>query len=189
MAQRVLDRLQQVFGDAIVEARSCSGDEIAVVRREDWLRVATFLKQDPACAFDMFIDVSGADYPKDELRFEVWLRLYSLPHNHRICLKTRVPEDDPRVDSVAGLWKGANWFEREAYDLLGILFDGHPDLRRILLYEGFEGHPLRKDYPADRTQPLVPYREVAPTKSPPFAEDEGMPWSRLAGGRRTRDTL
>lgn len=188
MSQHVLDRLQQVFGSAIVETRSCSGDEIAVVRREDWLRVATFLKEDPACAFDMFIDVSGADYPKAELRFEVWLRLLSLQHHHRICLKTRVPEDDPSVDSVVGLWKGANWFEREAFDLLGIRFAGHPDLRRILMYEGFEGHPLRKDYAAERTQPLVPYRDVTSTKLPPFAADEGMPWSRTAGGRRTRDT-
>ena len=188
MAQRVLDHLQQSLGTALVQTMSCSGDEIAVVRREDWLRVARFLRDDPACAFDMFIDLTCVDYPKDEQRFEVWLRLLSLTHGHRVCLKTRVAEEDPRVDSVVELYKGADWFEREAYDLFGVLFEGHPGLRRILLYEGFEGHPLRKDYPAERTQPLVPYREAMPTKLPPFGEDEGMPWSRSRGGRRSRDT-
>lgn len=187
MAQRVLDRLQEVFGAAILSTRSCSGDEVAVVGRKDFLRVARFLHDDPACAFEMFIDLTAVDYPKDAERFAVWLRLLSLRHGHRICLETRAPEEDPTVDSVSELWKGANWFEREAYDLMGVRFTGHPDLRRILLYPEFEGHPLRKDYPAERAQPLVPYREAMPTKLPPFGPDEGMPWSRH-DGRRSRDT-
>jgi NADH-quinone oxidoreductase subunit C len=189
MAQRVLDRLKEAFGDAIISATAPSGDEKALVARKDYQRVAAFLRDDPACAFDMFVDLTAVDYPKDEERFEVWLRLYSIKHGHRICLATRAPEDDPRVDTVSGLWKGANWFERECYDLIGVIFEGHPNLTRILMYEPFEGHPLRKDYPADRTQPLVPYREAMPTKLPPFGPDEGLPWSRLAGGRRSRDTL
>lgn len=189
MAQRVLDRLKETFGAAILSTRAPSGDETAVVAPHDWLRVATFLHDDPACEFDLFVDETAVDYPKDELRFAVQLRLCSVRHRHRICLETRVPEDDPTVPSVTGLWKGALWFEREAWDLMGIKFAGHPDLRRILLYEEFEGHPLRKDYPAERAQPLVPYREAVTTKPPPFGPDEGMPWSRQTGGRRSRDTL
>jgi len=87
-------------------------------------------------------------------RFEVVTHLYSLPHNQRLRVKAPVPEDDPRIDSLLPVWEGANWFEREAYDMFGITFDGHHDLRRILLYEGFEGYPLRKDYPQDKEQPL-----------------------------------
>jgi NADH-quinone oxidoreductase subunit C len=189
MAQRVLDRLREVFGDTIVSTRSCAGDEVAVVGRKDYRRVAAFLRDDPACAFDLFVDLTAVDYPKDEERFAVWLRLCSIRHGHRICLETRAPEEDPRVDSVTELWKGAIWFEREVWDLMGVRFDGHPDLRRILMYEEFEGHPLRKDYPAERTQPLVPYREAMTTKLPPFGPDEGLPWSRITGGRRSRDTL
>lgn len=188
MAQRVLDRLKQVFGDAIA-TRSACGDEIATVSRGDWKRVATFLKDDAACACDMFIDLTAIDYPKDEERLVVQLRLLSLKLKHRICLETRVSEEDPTVETVTDLWKGAAWFERECWDLFGVRFEGHPNLRRILLYEEFEGHPLRKDYPVERTQPLVPYREVLPTKLPPFGPDEGLPWSRIAGGRRSRDTL
>ena len=171
MAQRVLDRLREVLGDTIVETRSCSGDEIAFVRRSDWHRVAEFLRDDPACAFDMFVDLTGCDYPKEEERLEVWLRLYSLRHKQRICLKTRVPEDDPTVGTVTDLWKGASWFERETYDMLGVRFEGHPDLRRILLYEQFEGHPLRKDYPLARRWPLVPERD--PITQPWYPRTEG----------------
>jgi len=100
---------------------------------------------------------------------------------HRIRLKARIGDaggKTARIASLVPVWAGSNWFEREAYDMFGIEFVGHPDLRRILLYEEFRGHPLRKDYPAERPQPLVPYREGVAGKLPPFGPSEGMPFGR-----------
>jgi NADH-quinone oxidoreductase subunit C len=96
-------------------------------------------------------------YPgrEDAPRFEVVYHLYSVAHNHRLRVKAGVDEDDPVVPSAVPLWPIANWFEREVWDMFGVRFTGHPDLRRLLLYEAFEGHPLRKDYPVNRRQPLI----------------------------------
>jgi len=108
------------------------------------------------------------------------LHLYSIGNKHRLRLKTRVGDQDgdgAELDTLTGVWEGANWLERETYDMMGIVFRGHPDLRRILLYPEFVGHPLRKDYPADRTQPLVPYREGY-EKVAPFGPNEGMSFGR-----------
>jgi NADH-quinone oxidoreductase subunit C len=113
-------------------------------------------------------------------RFEVVLHLRSLERGHRVRIKARVGEEDgsgAEIDSLVPIWKGANWFEREAYDMFGVVFRGHPDLRRILMYPEFQGFPLRKDYPADRIQPLVPFRDV-PGKLSPFGPDEGMSFGR-----------
>src|SRR6185312_9138385 len=121
----------------------------------------------------------------DVPRFEVVCHLRSFEKNHRIRIKARVGDEEgngAEIDSIVPVWKGANWFERECYDLLGIVFRGHPDLRRILMYPEFEGHPLRKDYPANRIQPLVPFREGTLGKLPPFGPDEGMSF-----GRQTHD--
>jgi len=96
-------------------------------------------------------------------RFEVVYHLYSLSKNHRLRVKIPVAGEDPVVDSLTPLWKGANWLEREVWDMFGIRFRGHPDLRRILLYEQFEGYPLRKDYPVNYRQPLVKERELEGT--------------------------
>jgi NADH-quinone oxidoreductase subunit C len=139
----------------------------------------------------MFVDLCGVDYPtREEGRFEVVLHLYSTSRRHRVRVKARVGDqegDGAEIDSVSEVWPGANWFEREAYDLMGITFKGHPDLRRILMYPEFEGHPLRKDYPANKTQPLVPYRTEAEAGVPldkltPFGADEGMPFGRNMWG-------
>jgi NADH-quinone oxidoreductase subunit C len=97
---------------------------------------------------------------------------------HRVRVKTRVSGADPRVATLTGVWAGANWQEREVFDMYGVKFEGHPDLRRILMYEEFEGFPLRKDYPANRAQPLVSYREGTFNKLGPFLHDEGMPLNR-----------
>src|SRR5690606_341290 len=108
-------------------------------------------------------DLTAVDYPEREPRFEVVSHVYSLELGHRLRLKTRVGDlegNSADVDSLTSLWASASWLEREAYDMFGIRFVGHPDLRRILLYPEFEGHPLRKDYPADRIQPLIPFRDV-----------------------------
>ena len=184
MSQLVLDKLKAKFGDRILETSSFRGDDVAIVSPMDWLEVATFLRDDPACDMSMFIDITAVDYPERDARFDLLLFLYSLHKGHRVRLKTRLHDEnaDPgrpaRVKTVTSLWAAANWFEREVWDMFGIRFDGHPDLRRILMYEEFEGHPLRKDYAADRTQPLIPYRPEAVDKLAPFRADEGMPFGR-----------
>lgn len=108
--------------------------------------------------FDVFLDVTAVDWPGQALRFEVVHHFYSTAHRVRVRLKTRVPEADPTVDSLVSLYGSAAFMERECHDMYGIRFRGNADLRPILLYEGFVGHPLRKDYPKQQEQPLVPYR-------------------------------
>jgi NADH-quinone oxidoreductase subunit C len=189
MSERVLETLKARFGAAVIDSHSQFGDDTAVIDPTSWKAVATFLRDDPSMSFDMFVDLCAVDYPTRTPRIEVVLHLYSVARRHRIRLKSRVGEEDmvgAEIATVSDLWPGASWFERETYDLMGVTFLGHPDLRRILMYPEFEGHPLLKDYPADRTQPLVPYRTEAEAGLPleklaPFGRDEGMPFP-LAGG-------
>jgi len=108
-------------------------------------------------AFDLFLDVTAVDWPEAPLRFEVVHHFYSTTHKVRVRLKTRVPEAEPLVDSLVSVYGSAGYMERECHDMYGIQFRGNADLRPILLYEGFVGHPLRKDYPKAKEQPLVPY--------------------------------
>jgi NADH-quinone oxidoreductase subunit C len=108
--------------------------------------VMTFLRDDPRCRFVCFIDLCGVDYPDRPMRFDVVIHLLSPRHNIRVRVKAETDEATP-VPTIIGVFPAANWFEREAYDLYGIVFDGHPDLRRLLTDYGFEGHPLRKDFP------------------------------------------
>ncbi len=187
MAKRVVDRLRQQFGERILEHSDHRGDEQVVVAPSDWKAVATFLRDDEQTAMNQFIDLTAVDYPEREPdlpRFDVVLIVRSLEKKHRIRVKTRVGDGQP-LDSLVGVWVGANWAEREVWDMFGIRFQGHPDLRRILLYEEFEGHPLRKDYPIDRPQPLVPYREVPDLeKLPPYGVEEGQPWTRVDWSQR-----
>jgi NADH-quinone oxidoreductase subunit C len=186
MSERVLQVLKEKFGDAVLETHSYRGDDTAIVDAPRWNEICRFLRDDPQMDMNLFVDLCGADYPDREPRFEVVLHLYSIARRHRVRLKTRVGDsegDGAEVDSISDVWPGANWFEREAYDMFGITFRGHPDLRRILLYPEFEGFPLRKDYPADKTQPLVPYRTEEEAGLPleklaPFGPDEGMPFGR-----------
>jgi NADH-quinone oxidoreductase subunit C len=109
--------------------------------------------------FDMLLDVTAVDWPGRAPRFDVVYHLYSTTAHLRVRLKARVPEDEPRIDSLVGSYGSAGFLERECHDMYGIVFRGNPDLRPILLYEGFVGHPLRRDYPKDREQPLVRYRD------------------------------
>jgi len=149
-------KLQQQFASALLAQHATHGDETLVVKREAWRDVMRFLRDDPDLRYNFLMDLTAVDYLTMGRmpRYEVVAHLYSLPHNQRVRLKAPVPDDDPRLDSLMPVWEGANWFEREVYDMFGITFDGHPDLRRILLYQGFEGYPLRKDYPQDKEQPL-----------------------------------
>jgi NADH-quinone oxidoreductase subunit C len=186
VSKAVLEKLQSKFGAAIQEVHSHLGDDTAIVDPNSWKTICEFLKNDASCDFDLFIDLTAVDYPDRTPRLEVVLHMYSVGRRHRIRLKTRIGTDsleNTEIDSVTSVWAGANWFERETYDMFGITFRGHPDLRRILLYPEFVGHPLLKDYDAQKTQPLVPYRTEADAgmileKVAPFGTDEGMSFGR-----------
>jgi NADH-quinone oxidoreductase subunit C len=187
MSKRVLERLKSQFGERILATSDFRGDDTAVVAPGDWLAVAQFLKSDAECAMNQFVDLTAVDYPEREPelpRFEVVLIVRSLSLKQRVCIKTRVA-DGEALSTLIRVWAGADWAEREVYDMFGLKFQGHPDLRRVLLYEEFVGYPLRKDYPIERTQPLVPYRQVEGlTKLPPFGQDEGQPWARISWRER-----
>ena len=176
MAQKVLDALVAKFGDAIVRTESTHGDEVAHVKREKLLAVATWLRDDAAMAFDCPVFVTCIDRvdwapigrPVNEAfpglddqgketmaRFEVCYQLRSSKHRYRVRLKIAVPENDAKLPSLAPLWSAFDWQERETFDMYGIKFEGHPDLRRVYLYDEFVGYPLRKDYPKEKRQPLV----------------------------------
>ncbi|MCG7393928.1 NADH-quinone oxidoreductase subunit C [Microvirga sp. ACRRW] len=144
--QALSDHIASSLGAAIEDRAIAYGELTIVARREDIVRVITFLRDDPQCRFVCFIDICGVDYPAREQRFDVVYHLLSPYKNTRIRVKVATDEVTP-VPSLVGEFPAANWFEREAYDLYGILFSGHPDLRRILTDYGFEGHPLRKDFP------------------------------------------
>jgi NADH-quinone oxidoreductase subunit C len=113
------------------------------------------LRESDGLDFEMLTDLTAVDYLGQEPRFEIVYHLYSVQRNHRVRIKARVPEEPCEIDSVVELYPSADWMEREAFDLYGVRFRGHPDLRRILLYDEFDGHPLRKDYDKERRQPLV----------------------------------
>jgi NADH-quinone oxidoreductase subunit C len=150
-------KLQQKFPQAVPEVHAEHGDETAYVLRENFLEAARFLKEDEAMDMNVLMDLTAVDglWMDWSPRFELVCHFYSMTHNHRLRLKVRIPEKDARVASLITLWPVANWFEREVWDMFGIKFEGHPDLKRILLYEEFTGHPLRKDYPINKRQPIL----------------------------------
>jgi NADH-quinone oxidoreductase subunit C len=150
-----LKKLTEKFPDSIIETHSFRDDDTAVVKKEDVIKVFSFLRDDPALLYNFMMDLTAVDYMGREPRFEVVYHLYSLKYNARIRIKARVSEADGAIDSITSLWKSADWFEREVYDMYGIRFQGHPNLKRLLLYEEFQGHPLRKDYPVKKRQPLI----------------------------------
>lgn len=144
----ILDRLRAQFADDLTATSVYRGDISASVVPQRIADVARFVRDDAALRFDLPVDVTAVDYLGQQPRFEVVYHLYSTKHHHRLRLKARVPEDNPTIPSVTPVWAGANWLEREVYDMFGVVFAGHPDLRRILMWETYaEGHPLRKDFP------------------------------------------
>ena len=169
MSKQVLDALTTKHAHAIDRTGSAHGDDIAWIKRDHLVAVATWLRDDPSMRFDAPVFVTAVDWldwhpvgrpvsehwTESKPRFTVCYQLRSTVHKHRIRLEIEVPENDPRVPSLAELWPAFNWQERETFDMYGIRFDGHPDLRRIYLYEEFVGYPLRKDYPKEKRQPLV----------------------------------
>ena len=150
-----LRRLIEALPDAVLDTHAHVGDATACVDPERVVEVARLLRDDSALEFEMLTDVTAVDYLGEEPRFEMVYHFYSVAGNRRLRIKARVPEEPAEIDSLVDVYASANWMEREVWDLYGIRFKGHPDLRRILLYEQFEGHPLRKDYPKEKRQPLV----------------------------------
>jgi NADH-quinone oxidoreductase subunit C len=156
----ILEHLRGRFPQRILETHEFRGDHTAVVERAALGAILGFCRDDEALRFDLLMDLTAVDYSKypgreDGPRFEVVYHLYSVAHNHRLRLKVRVDEDDAVVPTAVPLWPIADWLEREVWDMFGVRFEGHPHLKRLLLYEEFVGHPLRKDYPIQRRQPLI----------------------------------
>lgn len=152
--------IQETFPGLVQSHHAQHGDETVVVGRDKWLELFNFLRDDGRCRFDMMIDLTAVDYLPRTPRFEVVVHLKSLDLGHRLRVKVTLEDEDPAIDSISGLWAAVDWYERECYDMYGIAFNGHPNLKRLLMYEGFEGFPLRKDYDKNLAQPLVPMRPV-----------------------------
>ena len=147
MKEKIVEKLRAAFTDAIEIVGEFRGELTIVVKKSRIVQICQFLRDDAELRFDSIRDVCGADYYRPVDRFEVVYNIVSVPNKFRLRLKVRVDEADLHVPSVTGVWKGADWAERETYDMYGILFDGHPDLRRIYMPEEFEYFPLRKEFP------------------------------------------
>ena len=141
--ERIEQLLLSQFPEAVEESREISEVSTLTVKPNEIVYICAFLKENPELRFDYLMSLSAVDWPD---RFDVVYHLYSIPHRHYVTLKVKVDKQKPLVPSVTSVWKAANWQEREVYDMFGIEFDGHPDLRRILLEPDWEGFPLRKDY-------------------------------------------
>jgi NADH-quinone oxidoreductase subunit C len=152
-----LRRLLDAQADAVLATHADHGDATAIVRAERVVDVLRFLRDDSECRFDMLADLTAVDHLEQGKtpRFEVVYHLYSFPLAKRVRVKAGVEERAPEIATSVSLWPAADWLEREVWDMYGIRFAGHPDLRRLLLYEEFQGHPLRKDYAKEKRQPLV----------------------------------
>ncbi len=162
----MIERLQQVFPNEVLSTYTTAvGEAVAVLRKDKLHDVLAYLNQNSDCLCEALLDLCGVDYLSQlkpgEARFEVVYQLYSYQHNHRLRLRVKIPAEDMTLPSATDLWVGANWFEREAFDMFGFQFAGHPHLKRILMFEGFEGHPLRKDYPIEKRQ-KIPFPQEIP---------------------------
>lgn len=153
----VVEILKSQFGEAILGSQAFRGQLSVTVSPGSIADVCTFCRDDQRLGFDMLTDLTAVDFQPREPRFEVVYNLYSFRDNDRVRLKAPLAENET-IATVEGVWRSANWLEREVYDLFGIVFDGHSDLRRILLWDGYVGHPLRKDFPLHGIPQKVVYR-------------------------------
>lgn len=170
-------RLREKWGDLLSDPVEFRGEVTLTVK--DPNRIAEVCREaKEACGFDMLLDLTGVDHYGDEPRWSVVYELYGIGHGTHLRLKTSVNEAVSELPTVSSVWRGAEWHEREAYDMLGIRFRGHPDLRRILMWEGYPYFPLRKDFPLAGKASEVP--EVAFSKPAPL---EGGPFVTVSGGR------
>ncbi len=164
MSKFALDQVSAKFPEKVASRyQDRSGAEWAVIAPEGIREVVSFLKNDPELEFKLFLSMDAVDrllLPKNEPRFEVVYFFHSVKRNEHVRLKVLVAEEVSELPSISSIFQGANWFERFVWDFYGLRFTGHPDLRRILLYEEFKGHPLRKDYALRDRQPLIPERPI-----------------------------
>jgi NADH-quinone oxidoreductase subunit C len=161
MAKAAFQALVAKYPDAVYEPyEGVGGDDCVFVVKQRIVDVCRYAKDEPSLAFNMAPYITAVDYLGQEPRFEVVYNLLSTVHNHRVRLRVKVPENDLVVPSVTTVWRGADWFERYCYDMYGIRFSNHPDMRRLFMYDEFVGHPLRKDYPLKGRQPITPEREI-----------------------------
>ncbi|MBI4432573.1 MAG: NADH-quinone oxidoreductase subunit C [Candidatus Omnitrophica bacterium] len=153
------EKIKQKYSSMVLEATAIAGGDPTIVAKKETIKnLMTALRDDVDFQFNVLMDLFGVDYlfwEEKEKRFEVVYNIYSISKKHRLFVKVPVKETDAALDSVTDVWPAANWFEREVWDMFGIRFNGHPNLKRILMYEEFKGHPLRKDYPYNKRQPLI----------------------------------
>jgi NADH-quinone oxidoreductase subunit C len=157
--KEVIEALQKKFSASILDVSAQFGDEIVLIDKAALVDIAGFLKEQPY-EFSVLLDLTCVDYPDNKTRFEMVYHFFSLSQNLRLRVKAGVKESDLTIDSLTVFWKNANWLEREVFDMFGIRFNNHPDLRRLFMYDGFEGHPLRKDYPLRKQQPCIKLRNT-----------------------------
>jgi len=154
------EKLKSRFGDKIIKAELNYEIETIYIKKDFVFEIIKYLKED--LNFNFLMDLFGVDWlgykEKKNFRFEVVYNLYSYSLNKRLIIKAPIGEDNPSIDSIVSLYQTANWYEREVYDMYGIVFKNHPDLRRILMYDEFVGYPLRKDYPLKKRQPRIKLR-------------------------------
>ncbi|MHB8416932.1 MAG: NADH-quinone oxidoreductase subunit C [Myxococcales bacterium] len=184
MSKAVLDALVAKFPAAVRDPYSFHGDDACFVEAAAVIEVGSFLKYEAAMDMKLLLSVTAVDYLGEAPRFEVVYHLTSLTHHHRVRLRAKVPETPAEIPSVAGIWRTANWWERHVWDMYGIRFTGHPDLKRLYMPEEWQGHPLRKDYPLRGRQPVERERGIPDLiRGPgPQPRDEG----KLFPGRSPR---
>lgn len=159
MSQELLSLIDAKLGKTVLNRSLSLGDAVIRVSRDHILDLCRILKLDKDLGFNYLIDITVVDWmDQQEERFEVVYHFMSFPRGYRLRVKVWVPENKPEVPSVVSLWSGADFMEREAWDMYGVTFTGHPNLKRILMYDEFKGHPLRKDYPVQAKQPRIPLR-------------------------------
>jgi NADH-quinone oxidoreductase subunit C len=157
--EKILNVLRQACPAAVLSAEVSLGDAVAAIRAASLAEVAAFLRGAPL-GMDMLLDLTCVHYPERPEAFEMVYHFLSLGTKARLRIKAGLSAENPVIASLTGTWKNASWLEREVYDMFGVRFEGHPDLRRLLLYDGFEGHPLRKEYPLRKRQPRIPLRKA-----------------------------
>lgn len=163
MNRITVEKLKQKFLNSILKIVEFRNELTIVLRKEDIVPICQFLRDDPELSFNFLSDLCGADWLERKPRFDVAYNLYSIEKNHRVRLKVRV-DDGEAIPSVTSVWSTANWHEREVFDMFGIRFEGHPDLRRILMPEDWEGHPLRKDFPLTKEEVMFNYNKDRPPR-------------------------
>jgi len=163
MENLTLKKLKEKFPGSIVEIIEFRGELTLVIKKESLIDICQFLKDDPDLVYNFLSDICGVDFSERGKRFEVVYNLYSIPNRWRVRLKVNLAEDESCA-SLTSLWEAANWLEREAFDMFGIKFDNHPDLKRILMPDDWIGHPLRKDFPLTKEEITFSYNKDKPPR-------------------------